>query len=78
MLAILFQVDGAFCLVFVTGFIIVVTLNVELVRVQRICVKLCVRLRKTAAETHIILREAGSDDALSHTTTYRWFKYFKN
>jgi hypothetical protein len=33
---------------------------------------------KTAAETHNMLCEAYSDDALSQTMTYKWSKRFKN
>jgi hypothetical protein len=33
---------------------------------------------KTAAETHNMLLEAYSDDALSQTMTYKWFIFFKN
>jgi hypothetical protein len=38
----------------------------------------CLKVGKTAAETHNKLREAYSDDALSQVTTYEWFKRFKN
>jgi hypothetical protein len=45
---------------------------------QRICIKFCIEVGKTAAETHNMLREAYGDDALNQTTTYEWFKSFKN
>jgi hypothetical protein len=43
---------------------------------QRIFVKFCISIGKTAAETHNILYEAYSDFALSHMTTCDWLKYF--
>jgi hypothetical protein len=49
----------------------------ESVKEQKICVKFCVKVEKTAAETHNILREAYSDDTLSEST-YEWFRHFKN
>jgi hypothetical protein len=45
----------------------------ESVGKQGICVKFCFK-----AETHNMLRETYGDDALSQTTTYKWFKCFKN
>jgi hypothetical protein len=48
------------------------------VKEQRICVKLCFKVGKTAPETHNMVHEAYSDDASSQTTTYKWFKHFKN
>jgi hypothetical protein len=50
----------------------------ESVKEQRICVKFCFRVGKTAAETHNMLLEAYSDDASSQTMTCKWFKRFKN
>jgi hypothetical protein len=50
----------------------------ESVKEQRICVKFCSRVGKTAAETHNMLLEAYDDDALSQMTTYERFKRFKN
>jgi hypothetical protein len=38
------------------------------VKAQRICVKFCLKLGKTAEETHSMLRQAYGDDALSQTT----------
>jgi hypothetical protein len=55
-----------------------VALSFESIKEQRICVKSCFKVRKTAAETHSMLREAYDNDALSHTMTYKWFKHFKN
>jgi hypothetical protein len=49
----------------------------ELVKEQRICVKCCFQVGKTAATMHM-LREAYGNDASSKTTTYEWFKHFKN
>jgi hypothetical protein len=45
---------------------------------QRICVKFCFKLGKTAVETHRILREAFGDNALGQTQTYERFTRFKN
>jgi hypothetical protein len=50
----------------------------ESVKEHRICVKFCVKVRKTAAETHNMLRDAYGNDALNQTMTYEWFKSFKN
>jgi hypothetical protein len=47
------------------------------VKEQRLCVKFCFKVGKTAAETHMLL-EAYGDDALSQTTTDEWFKPFEN
>jgi hypothetical protein len=47
------------------------------VKEQRICVKFCFKVRKTAAETHTMLHEACTDDASSQND-YEWFKRFKN
>jgi hypothetical protein len=41
----------------------------ESVRVQRICVKFCLKLGKTAVETHNMLHQDYSDDILSEVTT---------
>jgi hypothetical protein len=50
----------------------------ESVKEQIFCVKFCVILGKTAAETHNMLCEAYGDDALIQTITYEWFKRFKS
>lgn len=45
--------------------------NVEVadVKEQRICIKFCFRLNKTAAETHQMLNEAFGEQALSQART---------
>jgi hypothetical protein len=48
------------------------------VKKQRICVKFCFKVGKRAAETHDMLHEAYSNDALSQTMTYEWLKRFRN
>jgi hypothetical protein len=55
-----------------------VEFSIESVKVQRICVKLCLKLGAPSEKTHNMLFEAYGDDAMSQTTTYEWFKRFKN
>jgi hypothetical protein len=47
------------------------------VKTQRICIKFCLRLNKTAAETHRMLKDAFGGQALSQARTTEWFKRFK-
>jgi hypothetical protein len=44
---------------------------------QRICIKFCFKLYKTAAETHRMPKEAFGEETLSQTRTLEWFKRFK-
>src|SRR5215813_7913425 len=44
---------------------------------QRICIKFCFKLNKTAAKTHCMLKGAFGENALSKTRTFQWFKRFK-
>lgn len=44
---------------------------------QRICVKFCFKLGKTAKETQEMLKEAFGDDAMGKSQTYEWFRRFK-
>ena len=48
------------------------------VKEQRICIKFCFKLAKTASETHRLLTEAFGDNAEGQTQTYEWFIRFKN
>ena len=44
---------------------------------QRGCVKFCFLLRKSAAETVLMLPEAFEEEALSRTQVYEWYSCFK-
>jgi len=48
-----------------------VSANIEMadVKEQRICIKFCFKLNKTAAETHPMLKEAFGEQALSQART---------
>jgi histone-lysine N-methyltransferase SETMAR len=45
---------------------------------QRIFIKFCFKLKKTAAETHRMLKEAFGDNAMSQSKTCLWYKSFKD
>jgi hypothetical protein len=45
---------------------------------QKICIKFCFILKKTAAETHRMLQEAFGDNAMSQSKTLLWYKCFKD
>ena len=47
------------------------------VKEQRICLKFCFKLGKTASEKHRMLKEVFGDNAQGQTQTYKWFKHFK-
>jgi len=44
---------------------------------QRVCIKFCFLLGKTAAETVTMLQEAFKEEALSQARVYEWFSGFK-
>ena len=44
---------------------------------QRVCIKFCFLLGKTAAETVTMLQEAFKEEALSQARVYEWFSWFK-
>ena len=44
---------------------------------QRINVKLCVKLGKSATETYHLLKKVYGDECLPHTQVFKWFKRFK-
>ena len=54
--------------------------NIEMadVKEQRICIKFCFKLNKTAAEKHRMLKEAFGEQAVSHAGIFEWFKRFKD
>ena len=43
---------------------------------QRVCMKFCFLLGKSAAETILMLQEAFKEEALSKTEVYEWFSRF--
>jgi hypothetical protein len=45
---------------------------------QRICVKFCFKLGKTASKTYEMLRTAFGDSAMGRTPTFEWFCRFKH
>ncbi|PNF35236.1 hypothetical protein B7P43_G06872 [Cryptotermes secundus] len=47
-------------------------------REQRVCIKFCFKLGKTAAETHQMLKQAFGDNSLGQTQAYDWYKRFKH
>jgi hypothetical protein len=57
-----------------------VSANIEMadVKEQRICIKFCFRLKKTAAETHRTLKEVFGEQAVSYAGIFEWFKRFKD
>ena len=40
---------------------------------QRVCIKFCVRLRKTGSETFEMLKQAFGDSCMSRSRTFEWF-----
>jgi hypothetical protein len=44
---------------------------------QRICMKFCFKLGKTASETHEMLKTAFGDNAMGRTQTFEWVSRFK-
>jgi hypothetical protein len=45
---------------------------------QRVCIKFCFRLGKSAAKSTQRIKQAFDDDALGQTQIYDWFNRFKN
>ena len=44
---------------------------------QRICIKLCFKIGKTATETYQLLQQAYGEDAMGRTQVFDWFRRFK-
>ena len=49
------------------------SVNVE----QRVNVKFCVKLGKSATETYDLLKKVYGDECLSRTQVFEWFKRFE-
>ena len=45
---------------------------------QRICLKFCFKIGKTATESYKLLQQAFGDNAIKQTTAFEWFKKFKD
>jgi hypothetical protein len=41
---------------------------------QRICIKFCFKIGKTAAETYELLQQAYGEDAMGRTHVFHWFR----
>jgi len=59
--------------VFLFSVRILLSVNVE----QRVNVKLCVKLGKSATETYDLLKKVYGDELLSRTQVFKWFKRLK-
>ena len=44
---------------------------------QRICIKFCFEIGKTAMETYQLLQQAYGEDVMGHTQVFDWFRRFK-
>ena len=44
---------------------------------QRICIKFCFKIGKTATETYQLLQQAYGEDAMGRTDVFVWFRRFK-
>jgi hypothetical protein len=44
---------------------------------QRAAIKFCFKLRKSASETYELLQKAYESDSLPRSTTFEWFKRFR-
>ena len=44
---------------------------------QRICIKFCFKIRKTATETYQLLQQAYGEDAMGRTQVFDWFRHLK-
>jgi hypothetical protein len=44
---------------------------------QRVCIKFCTKLRKSATESLEMFREAFGEHSLNRTTVFKWHSRFK-
>jgi hypothetical protein len=52
--------------------------EMDVLKAQRVCIKFCQRLGKTATETYEMLQQAFGETALSRSKTFQWYSRFKN
>jgi histone-lysine N-methyltransferase SETMAR len=45
---------------------------------QRVCIKFCYKVGKSATETYVLLNQAYGDVVLAQSNCFEWFKRFKN
>jgi hypothetical protein len=50
----------------------------DVLKEQRVCIKFCQKLDKTAIETYEMLQQALGETALSRSKTSEWYSQFKN
>jgi len=43
---------------------------------QRICIKFCFKIRKTATETYQLLQQTYGEDTMGRTQVFDWFRQF--
>ena len=69
------QFGSSLCLKWIVFFFvrIMLTVNME----QHVNMKFCLKLRKSATETHNLLKKVYGDECLSRTQVFEWFEKFK-
>jgi hypothetical protein len=50
----------------------------DVLKEQRVCIKFCQKLGKTATETYEMLHQAFGETVLSRSKTFEWYSRFKN
>jgi histone-lysine N-methyltransferase SETMAR len=50
----------------------------DVLKEQRVCIKFCQKLGKTATETYEMLQQAFGETTLSRSKTFEWYSRFKN
>jgi hypothetical protein len=49
----------------------------DVLKEQRVCIKFCQKLGKTATETYEVLQQAFEETALSRSKTFVWYSHLK-
>jgi hypothetical protein len=52
--------------------------EMNVLKEQRVCIKFCQKLGKTATETYEMLQQAFGETAFSRSKTFEWYSRFKN